>query len=322
MRRTALDLLRLGEQLNDPASTLVGHRSMALCLYHLGEFHPAREHLERVLSIYVPGEHHPLTSIAAFDMRAAALVYLSLSLLVLGHLEQARHWNEQALSWSRSLRHPHNLAFSLHYVGFFHLLGRSGPGTEEVLDELSALADEQHFPIWRAGADIMRGYLLATRGEALAGLPLARRGLAAREATASSWHQTYFLGLLARIAHDAGESAEALRLLEGALALVAGAGERWFEAELHRLKGECLITDRQDAGAAAEACFRRAIEAAREQRAKLWELRAATSLARLWAAQGRGAEAKGLLAPVHAWFPEGLDNADLEDARALLDRLA
>ena len=321
LRQTALDLLRLGQQLSDPASELVGNRSMALCLYHLGEFAPARDHFERVLNIYVPGAHHPLTSIAAFDMRAAALSYLALSLLILGYPEQARQWNEQSLIWSRSLRHPHNLAFSLNYAAFFHLLGRVAPGADEIIDELSLLAAEQRFPVWLAGADIMRGYLLAGRGEAAEGLPLARKAFAERRATGSSWHETYFLGLLARIAQDAGESAEALSLLETALVMAHRTGERWFGAELYRLKGQGLTTHQQDACAAAEACFQRAIDAAQKQQARFWELRAATSLARLWRDQGKRAQAHDLLAPVYVWFTEGLDTADLQDARALLEEL-
>jgi predicted ATPase len=272
--------------------------------------------------MYVSEEHHPLRSIAAFDMRAAALTYLALSLLILGYPEQARQWHEQSLIWSRSLRHPHNLAFSLNYAAFFHLLGREARAATEVLDELSPLAAEQRFPVWLAGADIMRGYLLAARGEAAKGFPLARKGLAEREATGSSWHQTYFLGLLARIAQDAGESAEALALLDAALAMAASTGERWFEAELYRVRGQCLITHQQGARAAAEACFQHAIEAAREQQARLWELRAATSLARLWADQGRRAQARDLLAPVYGWFTEGFETADLKDAAALLAELS
>jgi predicted ATPase len=319
LRQTALDLLRHGQQLGDPASELVGNRSMALCLYHLGEFHSARERLERVLSIYVPEEHHLLTSIAAFDMRAAALTYLALTLLILGYPEQARQRSEEALIWSRSLRHPHTLAFSLNYAAFFHLLGRIGPPAEKGLDELSSLAAEQRFPVWLAGADVMRGYLLAARGEAALGLPLARRGLAERQATGSSWHETYFLGLLATAAQEAHESAEALSLLETALEMANRTGERWFEAELYRLRGRCLITHQQ--GAAAQARFQQAIDAAQKQHARLWELRAATSLARLWAKQGERQKALDLLAPVHAWFTEGFDTADLKDAKALLDEL-
>ena len=318
LRQTALDLLRLGEQLADRASEVVGNRSMALCLYHLGELRSAREHCERVLSLYVPGPHHPLTSIAAFDMRAAALSYLSLSLLILGYPEQARQANEQALIWSRSLRHPHNLAFSLNYAAFFHLLGRAGPAAADVIDELSSLAAEQRFPVWRAGADIMRGSLLAARGEAAAGLSLARRGLAERQATGSSWHQTYFLGLLAGIAQAAGESAASLNLLKTALAM----------AEQDRralVRGRAASAERParaigDARA-AEACFRRAIAVAQEQQARLWELRAATSLARLWAEQGKRAQARDLLAPIYGWFTEGFETADLKDAQALLDEL-
>ena len=322
MRETALDLLRLGKQLGDPASELVGNRSMALCLYHLGEFRSARDHFDRVLSIYVPGQHDLLTSIAAFDMRAAALTYLALSLLILGYPEQARQSNEQSLIWSRSLRHPHTLAFSLHYAGFFHLLGRNAPAAAEVIDELSSLAAEQRFPVWLAGAEIMRGYLLAGRGEADDGLPRARKGIAERQANGSSWHGTYFLGLLAGIAQDAGEPGEGLGLLDTALATAHTTGEQWFEAELHRLKGECLIAHQQGAGAAAEACFEHAIATAQKQQARLWELRAATSLARLWADRGRRTEAQDLLAPVYGWFTEGFETADLKDAKALLDELA
>jgi predicted ATPase len=321
MRETAFDLLRLGEQRGDPASALVGHRSMALCLFHLGKFHRAREHLERVLSMYVPEEHHLLTSIAAFDMRAAALSYLSLSLLILGHPEQAQQCQEQSLSWSRSLRHPHTLAFSLHYAGFFHLLGRVAPRAEEIIDELSSVAAEQRFPIWQSGAEIMRGYRLAGRGKAADGLPLAHKGLAARQANGSSWHDTFFLGLLAGIAQDAGEPAEALGLLDTALAMADATGERWFEAELYRLKGRCLIAHDQGAGAAAEACFEHAIARAREQQARLWELRAATSLARLWRDRGERTQAHDLLAPVYGWFTEGFETADLKDSKALLDEL-
>jgi predicted ATPase len=254
-------------------------------------------------------------------MRAAALSYLSLSLLILGHPEQAQQCHEQSLSWSRSLLHPHTLAFALHYAGFFHLLGQNAPAADQVIDELSSVAAEQRFPIWLSGAEIMRGYRLAGRGKAADGLPLARKGLAARQANGSSWHDTFFLGLLAGIAQDAGEPGEGLGLLDTALAMADTTGERWFEAELYRLKGECLIARQQGAGAAAEACFEHAIATAQKQQARLWELRAATSLARLWAEQGKRAQAHDLLAPVYGWFTEGFETADLKDAKALLNEL-
>jgi predicted ATPase/class 3 adenylate cyclase len=320
LRHTAVDLLRLGQQLNDTASELVGNRSMALCLYHLGEFGRAREHFERVLEIYIPEAHHPLTSIAAFDMRAVALSYLALELLILGYPEQARQWDSQALSWSRNLRHPHTQAFSLHYSAVFHLLGRAEPAAEDLIDELRSLAAEHRFPVWLAGADVMRGHLLTARAEVPAGLARARQGLAARTATGLSYHQTYFGGLLAAACLQAAEAEEAASLLAAALATVTRTGERWFEAELHRLSGECHLAHAGDR-AAAETCFCRAIAIAREQGAKLWELRAATSLARLCAEHGRRAKARELLAPVYGWFTEGFASADLKDAKALLEEL-
>jgi predicted ATPase len=322
MRQISLDLLCLGEQLSDAASELVGHRSMALCLYHLGEFRSAQEHLERVLGLYVPGAHHPLASIAAFDMRAAALSYLSLSLLILGHPEQARHWSEQALTWSRSLQHPHTLAFSLNYACYFHLLGRAGSSVEGVLEELRWLAVEQRFPIWLVGADIMGGYVLALHGRAADGLALARKGLTERKATGSNWHETFLLGLLAPTAHSAGQPDEAHSLLDAALAMADRTGERWYEAELHRVKGDLQLTQGHRDQVAAETSFRQAVTVARNQDARFWELRAATSLGRLWAKQGKRREAHDLLAPIYGWFTEGFDTADLKDAKALLDKLA
>ena len=128
--------------------------------------------------------------------------------------------------------------------------------------------------------------------------------------------------IFAGIAQHAGDSAAALSLLQSALALAERTGERWFEAELHRLTGECLLAHQQDSGAAAEASFQRAIDAAREQQARLWELRAATSLARLWRDQNRRAEAQDLLAPIYGWFAEGFETPDLGDAKALLAALS
>ena len=116
--------------------------------------------------------------------------------------------------------------------------------------------------------------------------------------------------------------AEALSSLEAALSVADGTGERWFEAELYRLRGQCLITDQEGAHAAAEACFQHAIDAAKEQQAKLWELRAATSLARLWRDQGKRPEARDLLAPLYGWFTEGFETQDLKDAKGLLDELS
>ena len=163
---------------------------------------------------------------------------------------------------------------------------------------------------------------MAEGGAAETGIAELRQGLAANEAMGIQLHTPSFLGLLAGLYIGIGNSGEALRLLDEALARVDRLEERWFEADLHRLKGEALLALSPERAAEAEACYHQALAVARDQGARLWELRAATSLARLWRDQGRRAEARDLLAPVYGWFTEGFDTADLKDAKALLDELA
>ena len=194
MRRIAEDLLQLNKRRddippeNDMARHLVGHRSMGLCMHQLGEFASARRHFERVLDLYVPQSHHSLASIAAYDMQAVALSYLPLDLLILGYPERAAQWIGQSPDWSRSMRHPHNLAFSLTYAAILDLLRRDDRAAERVLGELIALASNHRFPVWLAQAHIMQGYMYTMSGKTVEGLELARKGFADRAATQSIWN--------------------------------------------------------------------------------------------------------------------------------------
>jgi predicted ATPase len=132
----------------------------------------------------------------------------------------------------------------------------------------------------------------------------------------------YFLALLAEAYGTMGQPDVGLMALAEALTLVDATSERWYEPELHRLKGELLLQQSADHHATAQACFQHALDVARAQQARSLELRAATSLARLWQQQGKRAEAYQLLAEVYGWFTEGFDTADLQEAKALLDELA
>ena len=321
MRRICEALLRIGEQQDDAAGLLVGSRSMGLCLYHLGEFVAARPHLERVLDLYTPEKHNDLVTVTSFDVRTGALSYLSMILCIQGQLAQAASFSRQALTVSRNLRNPHNRAFSLNYAAVSKLLRQDERAAEEPLNELLSLAIEHGFPVWLGTANIMRGYVLAGRDETEAALALARKGWADWTATGSRYHGTYYLGLLAQTCERAGQTDEALDLVETALEMADRMGERWFEAELRRVQGEWLIAYRREERQRAEACFHRALAVAREQNARVWELRAATSLARLWRDWGKRSEARDLLAPVYDWFTEGFDTPDLKQANALLDGL-
>jgi predicted ATPase len=321
MRRTSEDLLRIGEQQGDTAALLVGSRSMGLCLYHLGEFGAARASFERALDLYTPEAHDTLVTVTSFDVRTGALSYLSMICSIQGQPEQAASFSEQGLTVSRNLRNPFNRVFSLNYAAVSKLLRRLERAADEPLDEQLSLALEHGFPVWLATANIMRGYVLAGRGEMGVGLALARKGWADWAATGSRYHATYYLGLLAQTCERAGQIDEAFDLVDMALESAGRMGERWFEAELRRVQGEWLSVHRRDAQQQAEACFHHALAVAREQRARLWELRAATSLARHWGEQGKRTDARGLLAPVYGRFTEGFDTLDLKDAKALLDGL-
>jgi predicted ATPase len=321
-REIAEELLRLGQPQNDAACLLLGHRSVALCLHQLGEFASAVQNFKSVISLYIPNLHQSGASIAAYDMRVGALAYISWDLLILGFPDQALSQIDQALALSRKLQHPHTLASALTMWGCFNRLRHVEDATEEPLRELIEVATEQEFSFFLAIATMMRGHALVARGETEKGLALARKGLDDKTGMGSVANQTYYLGLLARSCARAGRIDDALSVLATALDAAESMGERWFEAELHRMSGEYVIELRKNEEARAEACFCRAVSVAQRQNARLWELRASTSLARLWRDQGKRTEARDLLAPIYGWFTEGFDTPDLKDAKALLDELA
>jgi predicted ATPase len=148
------------------------------------------------------------------------------------------------------------------------------------------------------------------------------QGLAAWRATGAEVFRSHYLALLAEAYGKAGQAAQGLTTLAEALAVVEGTGERWWEAELHRLRGELLWQYPKARPEEVEACFQQALDIARRQEAESLELRAAMSLVRLWQQQGKRAAAYELLAPIYGWFTEGFDTADLHEAKALLEALA
>lgn len=230
--------------------------------------------------------------------------------------------SQQALADARELSHPYTLAFALHVNCLFEQVRRDWDVLAERSAELVALAAEQGFPHVLATGTFFRGWALLAAGEAIdQGIAEMQRGLATKQATGAELKVPYYLGLLATAHTLAGRVPEALALLAEALARVERTGERWFEAELYRLKGQALLAPSADSGSAAETSLGHAVAVARRQGAKLWELRAATSLAQLLRDQGKRNEARDLLAPVYGWFTDSFDTPDLNEAKALLDEL-
>jgi predicted ATPase len=195
--------------------------------------------------------------------------------------------------------------------------------TEELSDSLMALSTEQGFAYWPGVATVMRGWVLADRGQGEAGITELRAAMANIRAIGVAAELPWYLALLAGAHATVGQTAEGLDAIAEALTMVASTKERFYEAEIYRVKGELLLKHRgPNTVTEAESCFRQALDIARVQSAKSWELRAAMSLARLWRDESKQAEARDLLAPVYGWFTEGFDTPDLKDAKALLDTLA
>jgi predicted ATPase len=196
-------------------------------------------------------------------------------------------------------------------------------GDDAALDEwvnyLFAVASEHGFPHWRTQAEIYRGWVKVKNGDVTGGMSLLRSGSTAYRASGVELLVPHYIDLLAAAYEIAGQIEEGLILLNDALQLVERTGECWFAAELNRHKSQLLL--RRGQTAAAEELYRKALSIAVEQGAKVWELRAAVSLARLMSDQGRPAEARDLLAPIYGWFTEGFDRPDLKEAKALLDEL-
>jgi predicted ATPase len=190
-------------------------------------------------------------------------------------------------------------------------------------EEATALAIEHGFPFWLAEAGIIRGWAVAAQGSAEDGIGALRSGFTDFLATGARMDRPRWLALLAETYWSNNQPQEGLKAVSEALTVVEDSKECFFQARLCQIKGELLLKDGSPGAAAhAEACFQQALEVARSQQAKSWELGAATSLARLWCAQFKRQEAHDLLAPVYDWFTEGFDTADVKDAKALLDQLA
>jgi predicted ATPase len=185
-----------------------------------------------------------------------------------------------------------------------------------------SLATEQGFPVWVAYSSMLRAWALAHHGQAKEGIAQLHQGLTAWRATGAEIHRPYFLMLLAEAHGTIGQPEAGLTVLAEALTLVDKTGERWYESELYRLTGALLLQQSADHRAEAQACFYQALDVARGQQAKSFELRAAMSLSRLWLQQGKRHEALELLAPIYGWFTEGFDTADLQEAKALLEELS
>jgi predicted ATPase len=253
------------------------------------------------------------------DPGVVSLSRASWNLWLLGYPDQALGRSQETLALTRELAHPHSLAMALCFATMFHQFRREALAAQVLAEATVALATEQGLTQFLAAGTFLRGWAFMAQGQGEDGLAQLCQGLAAYRATGTVLDLPWFLGMLAEAYGSVGQAEAGLATLTEALAAVDKTD--FYEAELYRLQGEVLVRQTVPNTPQAEACFQQALAVARRQQAKAWELRAATSLARLWQQQGRPQEAHALLAPIYAWFTEGFDTADLQEAQALLEQL-
>jgi predicted ATPase len=301
---------------------LVAHRALAWSLIFSGDYCGALAHFETAASLYRPDEHRYSAFSYGEDIGVSAFVMLSWALWHRGYPDQSARAADRALAYSRELGHAHSLAYALCLAGRAALFARDVATVHAYGNDCVMLASEHGFAQWAALGRILQGWADAQRGEATTGIALIRGGMASAEATGTRVTAPFHLTLLAEALALAGKIEEGLAALDDALAKAAVFGATGWDAEIHRLRGELTARLPSPDPAKAEESFRTALAIAREQGTRGYELRAATSLARLWREQGRRDEARDLLAPAYGWFTEGFDTADLKDAAKLLSELA
>ena len=315
-------LLELAELSRDPGDMVEAHRALCATWMYVGQHGRALSDGRRGLALYDPKAHGAHAYRYGVDSGVALGVYTAWTSWFLGFPRAALEGAEAACTRALASGHPYTLAQALVFACYVHQSRRDPERTMERAESALTVTGEQGFPVWAALMTMLRGWSLTELGDARGGLDELRRGLAAYRSTGAEVAETYLLSLLAEAEGTVGDSEQALATVDEALQLAGTTGVRCWEPELHRLKGQFQLQRERANARAAEDSFRKAIEVAREQEAKSWQLRAATSLARLWAEHGRRARARDLLAPVYGWFTEGFDTADLKEAKALLDELA
>jgi TolB-like protein/Tfp pilus assembly protein PilF/predicted ATPase/class 3 adenylate cyclase len=302
-----------------PAAMVWAHQMMASVSNYRGEFTSACAHIKELLAIRNRRPQVGEAVVYAGENPVSIGLFMgALSLWNLGYPEQALQQSLAALALARQDASPYGLALATFMAAELHISRREPQRVREMAEDCLAIGKEHGFPQWQANGYICRGWALVEAGQGPAGMAQLREGIAGMHAFGADLSRSRYLALLGEACGASGQLAEGLRLLAEALAFAERYGERFFEAEIYRLRGELLLKS-EAPQAEAEECFHQAIKVAQRQQAKSPELRAVMSLARLWRRQGKIAEARRTLAEIYGWFTEGFDTADLREAKALLE---
>jgi tetratricopeptide (TPR) repeat protein len=304
---------RIGEAQDNTPVRLLGHLAQGMNRFWLGEFVAARALFEQCHGLNDPAHR------AGYAAYGPMLAYLAWTLTYLGYIDQGRSRINEALTEARRLGHAYTLAFVLAVEAFIESATGSPHEARPYAEEIVAIGDEHGFALVSAWGHVHLGWSLTALGQAAGGLNLITNGLAMHRATGAVLMTPWMLMKLAAARHRLGQSINGLKCLAEAVQHIEATDERCEEAELHRVRGDLLNATADQAG--AEQSYHQALVVAQRQSARLFELRTATSLARLWRDQGRRAEARDLLTPIYNCFTEGFDTPVLKEAKMRLDQL-
>jgi class 3 adenylate cyclase len=338
--------LSLAQRLQDATLLMGAHQDLGFFSLWPGEWEAARKHFEQSLTFYDPRQHRSYMALYDADLGLWSLSEVAIVLWCLGYPEQALQKSREALRLAHELGHPYSTNWVLLCTAWLHQHRREPQETQKQAQAAMTLSEEQGFQLWLAWGTVFHGWARALQGQGDEGVVQIRQGMSNAR---SELGRTYFLVLLAEGYKSMGQHEEGLRALTEALEFAETKGERIYEAELYRLKGELTLQQTNQKAkvpnpksqslepqSEAEACFQKAIEIAQKQHAKSLELRATMSLVRLRQQQATQPESRPtqpetrakldeahkLLSAVYNWFTEGFDTKDLQEAKALLDELA
>jgi predicted ATPase len=320
-RQIAEQFLSLAEEQDAVAPRLIAHQVMGLSSLYCGEIATGRAHLDRAIALYDPTAHRALATRFAVDVRVAILCRRSCALWLLGYPEAALADIDRAVEEARDIGQAATLMHALVACSWPCAWTGNGVAAEGLLREAIALAEETGGLEWNGRGRALLGCVLTLRGSAAEVIAAITSGLAEYRATGATLWLPMIFSYLAKAHADLGQFDEAWHWIGKAMARVESSKEKWAEAEIHRVAGEIAFRSPVPDASRAESYFTAALTIARRQQAKSWELRTATSYARLMCDQGRAGEARALLAPIYGWFTEGFDTAGLKEAKGVLDGL-
>jgi class 3 adenylate cyclase/predicted ATPase len=317
-RKLTEDLLALADEEGNAAHRLAAEITLGVIDLFQGRFAEASERLQRCAGPLDRDARRAYALREGLDLGVVALAFWGRALWFLGYPDRALQCSQDALALAQDRVTSLSVAQAMGMMAVVQQARRDLPATREWVAKTIEYSTEQSNPYWAALAGILKGWLLAQQGQAEVAIQQIESSLADYEVTGSCLGKSWFLLLLAEARESGGHTEQALLALHQALTHVQRTGEAYYAAEIHRMRGELLLRSGQRLAGEAQACFEQALAVARSQHAKSFELRAASSLAQLWVAQSKHAPARQLLGPVLNWFTEGLDTADLQEARALM----